>query len=137
MSTHIVSIFSSYRFIAKVVAIDKEEGGKVKVHFAGWGSRFDEWVEISDQRLREAGPNAAERFHRKKEKPVSYFIVHVKYFNFTCISLCSCTCTWIPYVHVDSLHVIVHFKEPLSQLFHSICITPVEGWGQGPDQMGG
>ena len=63
------------RFIAKVLDIDKE-GKKVKVHFAGWGNRFDEWVEIEGQRLREAGPNAVERFHRKRDKPV----IHNSYY---------------------------------------------------------
>lgn len=63
------------RFISKVVAVDKELK-KVKVHFAGWGSRFDEWIDIDKQRLREAGPNATERYHRKRDKPVRENCIH-------------------------------------------------------------
>ena len=36
--------------MAKVVEVDEEEK-EVLVHFMGWSSRFDEWVELSDGRL--------------------------------------------------------------------------------------
>ena len=39
------------RFLAKVVETDEEEG-EVLVHFSGWSSRFDEWVELNSNRLR-------------------------------------------------------------------------------------
>lgn len=39
------------RFLAKVIEVNKEEG-QVLVHFSGWGSRFDELIEISGDRLR-------------------------------------------------------------------------------------
>ncbi len=75
-----------YRFIAKVVAIDNDTN-KVKVHFAGWGSRFDEWVETNEQRLREAGPNAAERFHKKRAKQVNILYCGMSYYIATCMCM--------------------------------------------------
>ena len=42
-----------YRFLANIVEINPDTR-QALVHFKGWGSRFDEWVELSDNRLRKA-----------------------------------------------------------------------------------
>ena len=53
---------------ANVLAI---EGGKVKVHFEGWNTRYDEWLTISGGRLRQGkkpeGPRAEEPGAKRKK----------------------------------------------------------------------
>ena len=39
------------RYVAKVIEVD-EDDGDVLVHFEGWSSRYDEYVEVRGGRLR-------------------------------------------------------------------------------------
>ena len=39
------------RYVAKVIEVD-EDDGDVLVHFEGWSSRYDEYVEVKGGRLR-------------------------------------------------------------------------------------
>ena len=71
-----------FRFVAKTLEIDKDEN-EVKVHFTGWGSRFDEWILVSEgDRLRTVGINSVERYHKKKREK------NVMLYEFLCMSVC-------------------------------------------------
>ena len=39
------------RYVAKMIEVD-EDDGDVLVHFEGWSSRYDEYVEVGGGRLR-------------------------------------------------------------------------------------
>ena len=58
-----------HRFLAKVIEINKEEG-QVLVHFSGWGSRFDELIEISGDKLRFAIDDSQHRYRGKISRNV-------------------------------------------------------------------
>ena len=71
-----------FRFVAKILEIDKDDK-EVKVHFTGWGSRFDEWILVSEgDRLRTVGINSVERYHKKKRER------NVMPYEFLCTSVC-------------------------------------------------
>lgn len=53
------------RFVAKVLEAS-EEDGEVFVHFSGWSSRFDEWVELNSNRLRTPAKHVLEELELKR-----------------------------------------------------------------------
>lgn len=46
-----------FRYPAKIVEVD-EKTADVLIHFDGWSSRFDEWVEMRSDRLRAMSQSA-------------------------------------------------------------------------------
>ena len=56
--------------MAKIVTIDEEEK-EILVHFMGWSSRFDEWVELSEGRVCKPSQQSLEEYRRRQRGKVS------------------------------------------------------------------
>ena len=59
-----------FRFMAKIVTIDEEEK-EILVHFMGWSSRFDEWVELNESRVCIPSQQTLEEHRRRQRGKVS------------------------------------------------------------------
>ena len=53
-------LFLPGRYMARIVEVDEDEGD-VLVHFEGWSSRYDEYVEVGSDRLRILTAEALQR----------------------------------------------------------------------------
>ena len=64
------------RYVAKVIEVD-EDDGDVLVHFEGWSSRYDEYVEVRGGRLRTlSSSKMTALLKEKKSKKVRNVLLH-------------------------------------------------------------
>ena len=56
--------------MAKIVTIDEEEK-EILIHFMGWSSRFDEWIELSEDRVCKPSQQSLEEHVRRQRGKVS------------------------------------------------------------------
>ena len=60
------------RYSAKIIDIDEEDTA-VLVHFEGWNSRYDQWMDMSSEKIRAKARHSGRKEKRKSANGVNIF----------------------------------------------------------------